>query len=181
MTDPVGFKECCWFNNDEFWWTPVATDWAYSTRWAGNTHPKYAGVHRYARYIIEGMNHWLTGFIDWNIVLDSIGGPNHVNNFAAAPVMIDYQNDIIYYTPYYYALKQFSRSMRPGDAVLRVENPYLEQDEDLHVCASVNEQGEYAVNILNTGAARALPLQIGDYTAIIDVPANAVETIIVKL
>ena len=127
------------------------------------------------------MNHWLTGFIDWNIVLDSIGGPNHVNNFAAAPVMIDYQNDIIYYTPYYYVLKQFSRSMRPGDQVLRVKNPYLLQGEDLHVCASVNGKGEYAVNILNTGEARSLPIQIGDYSAKIDVPANAVMTIVVPL
>ena len=55
VTDPEGFKESGWFNNDAFWWNKVATDWAYSTRWAGDTHPKYAGVHRYARYIIEGM------------------------------------------------------------------------------------------------------------------------------
>ena len=181
VMDPEGFKECCWFNNDEFWWSPVATDWAYSTRWAGKTHPAYAPVHRYARYIIEGMNHWLTGFLDWNIVLDSIGGPNHVNNFAAAQVMVDYQNDIIYYTPYYYVLKQFSRSMRPGDQVLRVKNPYLLQGEDLHVCASVNEKGEYAVNILNTGGARLLPLQIGNYYARINVPENSVMTIVVSL
>ena len=178
VTDPVGFKECCWFNNDAFWWTPVATDWAYSTRWAGKTHPKYAGVHRYARYIIEGMNHWLTGFCDWNIVLDSIGGPNHVNNFAAAPVMVDYANDIIYYTPYYYVLKQFSRSMRPGDVVLGVSES---QNPHLHLCATVNKNGEYAINILNTGEAISFPLQIGDHVATIHMPANAVETIIVKL
>lgn len=180
VTDPVGFKECCWFNNDAFWWEPIATDWAYSTRWAGNTHPKYAGVHRYARYIIEGMNHWLTGFCDWNIVLDSIGGPNHVNNFAAAPVMVDYENDIIYYTPYYYVLKQFSRSMRPGDTVLGVTNPHL-PEKDLHLCATVNQNGEYAINILNTGEALSFPLQIGEYVANIDMPANSVETIIVNL
>lgn len=64
------------------------------------------------------MNHWLTGFCDWNIVLDSIGGPNHVGNFCGAEVMVDYslttndQRPTIYFTPYYYVLKQFSRSMR---------------------------------------------------------------------
>ncbi len=180
VTDPVGFKESRWFNNDAFWWNKIATDWAYSTRWAGDTHPKYAGVHRYARYIIEGMNHWLTGFIDWNIVLDSIGGPNHVNNFAAAPVMIDYQNDIIYYTPYYYALKQFSRSMRPGDVVIRCEQPAGFSDQ-VFVCATKNTEGQIAVNILNTGEALSFPLQIGEYTAQVAMPANAVETILVKL
>lgn len=180
VTDPVGFKESGWFNNDSFWWEPKATDWAYSTRWAGNTHPAYSPVHRYARYIIEGMNHWLTGFCDWNIVLDSIGGPNHVNNFAAAPVMVDYVNDIIYFTPYYYVLKQFSRSMRPGDVVLGVrDNTGL--FPNVHLCAVAKADGSYAINILNTGDAVSFPLQIGKYMATIDMPANAVETIIVKL
>ena len=179
VTDPVGFKESGWFNNDAFWWNKVATDWAYSTRWAGDTHPKYAGVHRYARYIIEGMNHWLTGFIDWNIVLDSIGGPNHVNNFAAAPVMIDYQNDIIYYTPYYYVLKQFSRSMRPGDQVISCQPSAV--CNHIFVCATKNAEGRIAVNILNTGEAATVPLLVGEYTAKVEMPANAVETILVNL
>ena len=178
MTDPIGFKESGWFNNDSFWWQPKATDWAYSTRWAGATHPAYAPVHRYARYIIEGINHWLTGFCDWNIVLDSIGGPNHVSNFAAAPVMVDYANDIIYYTPYYYVLKQFSRSMRPGDTVLGVSKP---ANSDLYVCAVERLDGSYAINILNTGEKCSFPLQISTYYARIDMPANAVETIIIKL
>ena len=181
VTEPVGFKESGWFNNDAFWWDTIATDWAYSTQWAGDTHPKYVAVHRYARYIINGMNHWLTGFIDWNIVLDSIGGPNHVNNFAAAPVMVDYANDIIYYTPYYYVLKQFSRSMRPGDVVLGVTNNLSPLTDNLYLCAVAKQDGSYAINILNTGKAVTFPLQIGDYVARITMPANAVETIIVKL
>lgn len=184
VTEPIGFKESGWFNNDRFWWDTVSTDWAYSTQWAGETHPKYVAVHRYARYIINGMNHWLTGFCDWNIVLDSVGGPNHVNNFAAAPVMVDYANDIIYFTPYYYVLKQFSRSMRPGDTVLGVQRPTTNDQrpiQDIYLCATVNDNGEYAVNILNTGKAVKFPLQIGGYVADIEMPANSVETIIVKL
>lgn len=182
VTEPIGFKESGWFNNDRFWWDTVSTDWAYSTQWAGETHPKYVAVHRYARYIINGMNHWLTGFCDWNIVLDSVGGPNHVRNFCGAQVMVDYANDIIYFTPYYYVLKQFSRSMRPGDTVLGVQRPTTnDQLQDVYLCATVNDKGEYAVNILNTGKAVKFPLQIGGYVADIEMPANSVETIIVKL
>ena len=179
--DYAGYKECCWFQNDAFWWNPEATDWAYSTQWAGDTHPKYAPVHRYARYIINGMNHWLTGFCDWNIVLDSIGGPNHVGNFCGAEVMIDYANDIIYYTPYYYVLKQFSRSMRPGDTVLGVTANSQELTANVYLCATQSKDGSYAINILNTGEAVTFPVQIGEYMAAIDMPANSVETIIVKL
>lgn len=186
--DYAGYKESGWFGNDRFWWDTTATDWAYSTQWAGETHPRYVPVHRYARYIINGMNHWLTGFCDWNIVLDSIGGPNHVGNFCGAEVMVDYRNDRIYYTPYYYVLKQFSRSMRPGDTVLKVESRSAsgvekasKEESQIYLCASVNAEGQYAINILNTGKAVNVPVQIGEYVAKVEMPANSVKTILVKL
>ena len=187
VTEPVGFQESGWFNNDAFWWNKIATDWAYSTRWAGGTHPKYSPVFRYAQYIIDGTNHWLTGYCDWNIVLDSIGGPNHVNNFAGAQVMVDYQNDIIYYTPYYYVLKQFSRSMRPGDVALQVHYPSTMktgvdcETQDIFLCAVEKTDGSYAINILNMGPATTLPIQLGDYYAQIELPSSSVKTIIVTL
>ena len=187
VTEPVGFQESGWFNNDAFWWNKIATDWAYSTRWAGATHPKYSPVFRYAQYIIDGTNHWLTGFCDWNIVLDSIGGPNHVNNFAGAQVMIDYKNDIIYYTPYFYVLKQFSRSMRPGDVALQVQYPSDMKvgadcnTQDIFLCAVEKTDGSYAINILNMGPATTLPVQLGSHCAMVELPEASVKTIIVKL
>ena len=187
VTDPVGFQESGWFNNDAFWWDKIATDWAYSTRWAGETHPKYSPVYRYAQYIIDGTNHWLTGYCDWNIVLDSIGGPNHVNNFAAAQVMVDYQNDIIYYTPYYYVLKQFSRSMRPGDVALQVNYPSTMktgndcESQDIFLCAVEKADGSYAINILNMGPETTMPVQLGTHYANITLPTASIQTIIVKL
>ena len=188
VSDYEGYKECCWFNNDSFWWTPSATDWAYSTPWWPEWHPKYAVVHRYANYIIDGLNHWLTGYIDWNAVLDSIGGPTHVHNNCGAMLMVDYspitndQSPILYFTPYYYVLKQFSRSMRPGDVVVTVKGERLEEEgSPLHVCAVAKQDGTYAINILNTGEETSFPLQIGEYMANIELPANCVETIIVKL
>ena len=186
ISDPVGFQECCWFLNDEFWWTNSATDWAYSTPWWPELHPAYAPVIRYASYIIDGLNHWMTGFIDWNIVLDSIGGPNHVNNFAAAPVMVDYAatdpatgaiRPIVYYTPYYYVLKQFSRTMRPGDVVLKVDAP---ADPALHVCAVVKTDGRIAVQILNEAEEnKQLNLAIRNTAANIILPPRTVETLII--
>jgi glucosylceramidase len=120
-------------------------------------------------------------------VLDSIGGPNHVNNFAGAQVMIDYQNDIIYYTPYYYVLKQFSRSMRPGDVALQVQYPATMktgtdcETQDIFLCAVEKTDGSYAINILNMGPATTLPIQLGNHYAKVKLPASSVQTIIVKL
>ena len=35
------------------------------------------------------IDHWVRGWVDWNIVLDSDGGPNHAGNYCGAPIMID--------------------------------------------------------------------------------------------
>ena len=180
IADPEGFTESGWFNNDSFWWKKVATDWAYSTPWWPELHPAYAPAVRYASYIIDGLNHWMTGYIDWNIVLDSIGGPNHVNNFAAAEVMVDYAREepVIYFTPYYYVLKQFSRSMRPGDVVVRVDAPLK---ENIHLCAVKKQDGSFAVQLLNTALEpEQLTLALNNYEAEIQLPANSVQTLIIK-
>ncbi len=92
ITDPARFKESGWFDNDSWWWNDNATDWAYSATWEGVNaadHPVYTPVHRYARNIIVSIDHWLQGWIDWNIVLDRNGGPNHAGNYCGAPIMID--------------------------------------------------------------------------------------------
>lgn len=180
VSDYEGYQESGWFNNDAFWWGENATDWAYSTPWWPEWHPKYSPVHRYAQYIIDGVNHWMTGYIDWNCVLDSIGGPTHVLNHCGAQVMVDYNNDIIYFTPYHYAFRHFSRSMRPGDKVVGVS--MLKENPDLHVCAVKKADGSYAINMLNKAhEPQSFNLQLGEYFATIHLPANSIETIEVKL
>ncbi len=181
--DPESFVESGWFKNDDFWWNPNATDWAYSIPGSDNgNHPKYAPAHRYARYIIEGMNNWLTGFIDWNIILDSNGGPNHANNFCGAPIMIDIENKDIYFTPVYYVLKQLSRNIRPGDVALHAINREGENKDNLFVGATLNSKGEIVVNMLNIiKQPVAFDLKLGEYVAKVTAPANSLQTIIVKL
>lgn len=43
----------------------------------------------YAHNIIEDLNHWLSGWVEWNLVLDMTGGPNWASNEADAPIIID--------------------------------------------------------------------------------------------
>lgn len=183
--DPAGFQESGWFNNDSFWWQPNATDWAYTASWAPNAnhHPKYTPVHRYARNIIGSLNHWVSGWIDWNIVLDERGGPNHVGNFCGAPIMIDRKTGEIYETPIFHILSQFSRTIRPGDRAVRVsvQAPMLE-DDALHVSATRNPEGLLSVQLLNTQEIPiTLSLEIGDQAAEVLLPANALQTVRVRL
>jgi len=186
IQDPVGYKESGWFDNDAFWWNANATDWAYTANWPGvivEDHPMYTPVHRYARNIIVSLNHWVTGWIDWNIVLDQRGGPNHVGNFCGAPIMIDLATSNIYYTPIYYVLAQFSRTIRPGDKAVQAYK-YLDKldDDALHTSASINSENILSVQVLNTTKKPVnYTLQIGTQNAHISIDANALQTVRVQL
>ncbi len=43
----------------------------------------------YAHDILGNLNAGMTGFMDWNILLDEKGGPNHVGNYCDAPIMVN--------------------------------------------------------------------------------------------
>jgi len=185
ILDPIAFKESNWFNNDSFWWNANATDWAYTATWAPEPqdHPIYTPVHRYARNIIVSLDHWVEGWIDWNIVLDSHGGPNHVGNFCGAPIMIDTETGEIYYTPIYYILSQFSKTIRPGDNAIQVETQLDGLSDDaLHVSASINDENLLSVQLLNTTKQPIkYALQIGSQYSEITIKANALQTVRVKI
>ena len=185
ILDPVRFKESNWFNNDDFWWNKNATDWAYTATWAPNPedHPIYTPVHRYARNIIVSLNHWLEGWIDWNIVLDRHGGPNHVGNFCGAPIMIDTETGEVYYTPIYHVLSQFSRTIRPGDKALQVDMAVDGLSSDaLYASAAISKNNMVSTQLLNTTKAPiSFSLQIGTQFVDVLMPANSVQTIQVQL
>ncbi len=185
ILDPVRFKETNWFNNDDFWWNENATDWAYTATWAPKPedHPIYTPVHRYARNIIVSLDHWLEGWIDWNIVLDRNGGPNHVGNFCGAPIMIDTETGEVYYTPIYHVLAQFSRTIRPGDKALQVDTQLDGLDNDaLYASAAISIDNVVSTQLLNTTKAPiSFSLQIGEQFVEVLMPANAVQTIRVQL
>lgn len=185
VLDPERFKESGWFDNDDFWWNDNATDWAYSVTWEGvdaDDHPIYTPVHRYARNIIVSFNHWVTGWIDWNIVLDRDGGPNHVGNNCGAPIMIDTEAQYVYYTPVFYILSQLSRSIRPGDKAVEVYTSSDFIDDAIYSCASLSEQGKLSVQVLNTAKMPlAYHLQIGSQYADMIIPANALQTVIIDM
>jgi len=186
VTDPKGYKEENWFKNDSFFWNDNASDWAYSVTWQGvkvEDHPLYVPVHRYARNIIISLDHWVSGWIDWNIVLDKNGGPNHVGNFCGAPIMIDTEKEDVYYTPIYHILAQFSKTIRPGDFAVMTKKDFSTLPEDaLHTCATINKDGMISVQLLNTQKTSIdYNLQIENCYAKLTIPANSVKTVRIKL
>merc|ERR1711957_744609 len=52
------------------------------------------------------------GWTDWNLLVDSQGGPNHLNNWVDA-AMIKTAGGLVK-QPWYYLMGHFSRFLRPG-------------------------------------------------------------------
>ena len=68
---------------------------------------------RYAHNIINDLNSGCSAWIDWNIVLNTKGGPNHVGNYCDAPILIDENTHEVFYQSSYYYLGHFSRFIEP--------------------------------------------------------------------
>jgi glucosylceramidase len=60
----------------------------------------------YANEIIGNINNGMNIFLDWNLLLDENGGPNHKKNYVKAPILR--HEDEIIITPIYHYLKHIS-------------------------------------------------------------------------
>ncbi len=134
-------------------------------------------VYRYARDIIGGLNSYLTGWVDWNIVLDDRGGPNHANNWCIAPVIAKPETDEVYYTPLYYVMRHFSRYIRPGAVRIGVDCGI----EGLMVTALENPDGSIVVEILNQAPHdERFSLELDAESVEIAIPGSTLQTIIIE-
>jgi glucosylceramidase len=167
------------WKDDTWYWQKEATDWGWD--WAPedqkHLHPKYAPVNRYARDIIGCLNNWVDGWVDWNMVLDRQGGPNWFKNWCVAPVIVDPENDEVYFTPLYYTMAHFSKYIRPDAKVIGVEN----SDNKLMVTAVTNPNGSNAVVIFNeTEAPKTINLSINTKSVEFSIDARAIQTIVIS-
>lgn len=136
------------WNEDAWYWEKEATDWGWD--WAAEKdkkdHPKYVPCFRYARDIIGCMNNWVEGWVDWNMVLNTSGGPNLAQNWCIAPVIADTEKDEVYFTPLYYVLCHFSKYIRPNAVRISITPPTI---DGLHATAFRNVDGSKVVVVFN--------------------------------
>lgn len=98
----------------------------------------------YAHDIIGNLNAGVVGSIDWNLLLDKNGGPNHVGNYCEAPVMSDGRGGYRKQGSYWY-IGQFSRYISPQAKRIETSRWCTE----LEVTAFRNTDGSMAIVLLN--------------------------------
>lgn len=129
---------------------------------------------RYARSMINDLNRWTVGWIDWNLLLDETGGPNHVGNLCSAPILAA-GGELLHQTSYHY-IGQFSRFVRPG--AQRVLCAATRQD--LECTAFVNPDASQAVVALNRSTkAIEFDLRIDGRGVAAELPPRCIATLVV--
>lgn len=165
------------WRDDAWYWSKEATDWGWD--WATEDqkylHPKYVPVYRYARDIIGCLNNWVEGWVDWNMVLDRQGGPNWFKNWCVAPVIVDPDQDEVYFTPLYYTMAHFSRFIRPG--AMRIG---WECTESALLVTAVRQTDDLVVVIFNQEEdARSGNIEVFGNKYSFDIEGKALQTIVI--
>lgn len=146
---------------------------------AGDTWWERPHAEHYAREIIGDFEAGANAILDWNILLNAQGGPNHVGNFCDAPIMYDANSgEMNVRLPFYY-LGHFSRFLRIGARRMLVSRFTTR----LETCGFVNPNGSKALVVLNrTDEEIDFDLTwrssiAGSRIAHLDSPAHSIQTI----
>merc|ERR1711865_349766 len=75
---------------------------------------KWSRGEGYGSDILGDLAAGAAGWVDWNIVLDHTGGPNHVGNDCDAPILANTSSQELYIHPQYYYAGHFSKFIHPG-------------------------------------------------------------------
>ena len=139
----------------------------------GPHHGSWALGERYARSIVNDLNRWTVGWIDWNLVLDKTGGPNHVGNLCSAPILVDAATDTLVRQSSYYYLGHFTRFAKPGaHRVLCAASR-----QDIEVTAFANPDASIVVVAMNrTDTPISFRLRIEARNTVALLPPNSIAT-----
>jgi len=110
---------------------------------------EWALGERYARSMIADLSRWTEAWVDWNILLDETGGPNHVGNLCSAPILVDAANQVLNYQSSYYYIGHFSRFIKRGARRIIA----AATRDELETVAAVNPNGEIVAVVLNRSAS----------------------------
>lgn len=95
------------------------------------------------QHLKVGYNIW----VDWNLVVNSTGGPNNRNWNADAPIILSADVKEFYKQPYYYAIGHFSKFVIPDS--IRIDVSFEPKNQNLKAVAFLRPDNLTAVILYN--------------------------------
>lgn len=133
-----------------------------------------AYAEHYAHDIIGDFQNGAHGYIDWNILLDETGGPNHASNYCYAPLMYNRSDHHLEVKPAFSYIGHFSRYIRPGARIMLTSRA----NDDVEVLGAMNPDGEQVLVLLNCDdAEQTVKVHEGDSTCAFTLPEHSIATL----
>ena len=132
---------------------------------------------RYVRNMIGDFANYCEGYIDWNLLLNEQGGPNHVGNYCDAPVIYDTKNEVVHVNSSYYAIGHLSQYVEVGAKRIEsaLNHPHLK-----HV-AFENPNGDIVIVIQNeTEEDVEIQLVLEKEVCFLNIKKRSISTLIAK-
>lgn len=146
------------------------------SKFASEDHLKNA--QKYAHDMIGNMNNGMTGFYDWNVVLDEAGGPNHVKNFCDAPFLYDTKNKKLMRRNTAAYLWHFSHFIHPGAVRIGLSG----FSEELEATAFLNQDNTVSIVLLNrTYHGITANIRLGEDMAAVTILPESIATARIQL
>ena len=157
----------------------ILTEYCFGTSRAVQgkaAHTNWYGAEGYARELISCFNHHMAAEIDWNMLVDEVGGPFHDRTTGCkAVIVVDPENDEVNLEPTYYAVAHFSRFVE-RDAV-RIGCSSL--SEEIKATAFQNPNGDIVLVVLNQlHNEEELEIRLNSSAARVTFPAHSLTTYI---
>lgn len=130
---------------------------------------------RYGIEYLNDINNYSNGFIDWNILLDEKGGPNHVGNYCESLIQYDTKNHKLIFNKSYYFVKHFSHFITKDS--VRINNI---NKSDVMACSLKNINNEIVVILINKNKQKHVKIKIKDKIFNIDLKEGSITTIVYK-
>jgi len=134
----------------------------------------YGDAIDYAHDIIGDLNHGMQRWIDWNMIVDSKGGPRRVPGGFAAPLVCNDDGTFTETVTYAY-LRTIARAFRPG--AVRIGKSVFGREVEAAACR--NADGSYGVLLLNR-AVEAVSVNLrmsGKIIRDIELPAGTLTSV----
>ncbi len=130
---------------------------------------------RYGIEYLNDINNYSNGFIDWNILLDEKGGPNHVGNYCESLIQYDTKNHKLIFNKSYYFVKHFSHFITKDS--IRIENI---NKSDVMVCSLKNINNEIVVILINKSKQKNVKIKIKEKIYSVELKEDSISTIVYK-
>nr|CAD7392702.1 unnamed protein product [Timema cristinae] len=100
----------------------------------------------YGRSLFQSLNHWVTGWTDWNMVLNTTGGPVWSKAPYNAPIIANASADEFLKQPAFYFMTHFSAFVPPASRRIKLE---MTKDGGLETVAFLTPEDNIVINLEN--------------------------------